>query len=252
MNLIRHILIIFFIITGTASAINVDEVMDKANKEYRENNFTAAIAEYEKLLDDGYKGTSLFYNLGNAYYRIGKLGYAILYYEKALKLSPNDEDIKHNLALAYSGTIDKIETMPRFFFFEWWENFLAIFSIDGWIVFTLAIYLLLLAVVAAYFFTGRIIHPRISFFAGSVILIILFVTSSVTAVKLNRENKRLEAVILENSVIVKLSPDIHGKDGFMVHEGLKILLEDEIDDWKKIRLPDGKIGWVKENQIATI
>lgn len=252
MKLIGRILIISFIITGIASAVDVEEVMNKANKEYREGNFTSAITEYEKLLTDGYKGTSLFYNLGNAHYRIGKLGYAILYYEKALKLSPGDEDVKHNLSLAYSGTIDKIETMPKFFFFEWWEDFLTIFSIDGWIVFALIIYLLLLAVIAAYFFAGQIIHPRISFFSGTVILIILLVSISVTAVKLNRENKRLEAIIVENSVVVKLSPDIQGKDGFVVHEGLKILLEDEIDDWKKIRLPDGKFGWVKDYQIAII
>lgn len=231
---------------------SIDEAMNKANKYYRENNYNAAIAEFEKLVTEGYQGASLYYNLGNAYYRIGKLGYAVLYYEKALKLSPNDEDIKHNLALANSRTIDKIDSLPKFFLFEWWESFLTLFSLQTWIVISLIIYLLLLVVIAFYFLAGHIIHPRISFFTGAAVLIIFLISVSVSAIKLNREEKRQEAVIIENSVVVKLSPDEEGKDGFIVNEGLKILLEDQVDEWKKIRLPDGKLGWVKRKQIAVI
>lgn len=244
--------LIFFLASLSVKAFNIDEIMDNAAQYYRNNDFLSAISEYEKLTTEGYAGVSLFYNLGNAYYRLGKLGYAILYYEKAHKLSPNDEDVKHNLALANLGTIDRIETLPKFFLFEWWESFLALLSTQTWIVISLIIYLLLLVVIAVYFFAANIIHPRISFFSGAVVLLILILTISVAAVKLNRENKRLEAIVVDKSVVVKLSPDEKGKDGFVIHEGLKILLEDEIDNWRKIRLPDGKVGWLLSDTIRQI
>lgn len=252
LDLLKHILIMTILLTGCASAINVDEVMNKANKLYRDNDFATAISEYEKLISEGFEGTSLYYNLGNAYYRIGKLGYAILYYEKALKFSPNDEDVRHNLNLASIRTVDKIDTLPKFFLFEWWETFLSFFSLSGWIVFTLIIYFLLLIVTGVYFFAGHIIHQRISFFSGTAILIILLISVSVAAVKLNRENNRIEAVIVENSAVVKLSPDEQGKDGFIIHEGLKVILDDKIDNWRKVRLPDGKVGWIQANFLRQI
>lgn len=243
---------LFLLSVLSAYAANVDDIMNKAAQHYRNNDFASAINHYEKLVREGYSGVSLFYNLGNAYYRIGKLGYAILYYEKALKLSPNDEDVKHNLTLANLSTIDKIDTLPKFFLFEWWESFLSVFTTQTWIILSLVIYLLLLVVISVYFFASTIIHPRISFFTGAAVLVILIFSISLAAIKLNRENKRLEAIVVENSVVVKLSPDERGKDGFVVHAGLKILLEDEIDDWRKIRLPDGKVGWLPSGTIRQI
>lgn len=250
--MIRFTFLLVLLLSVSVSAANVDEVMNKAGLYYRDNNFTAAIYEFEKLLSEGYQGVSLYYNLGNAYYRMGKLGYAILYYEKANRLSPNDEDIRHNLALANSKTIDKIDALPEFFLFEWWESFLLSFSLQTWIVISLFLYFLLLAAFAGYFLAGHIIPQRITFFSGAAVLIVLLITISVVAIKLNREEKRLEAVIVENSVVVKLSPGTEANDGFIVHEGLKILLEDKVDEWRRIRLPDGKVGWVEKNHIVII
>lgn len=247
-----QIIILLLLLTFSVSASGIDEIMKNANNHYRNNDFSAAISEYEKLISEGYQGASLYYNLGNAYYRTGKLGYAILFYEKALKFSPSDEDIIHNLALANSKTIDKPDALPKFFLFEWWEAFLAFLSTQTWIILTLIVYLIFLITVALYFFAGNIINPRVTFFTGSLILILLILSVSVVVIKLNRESKRIEAVIIENSVVVKLSPHKQGKDGFVIHEGLKILLEEQLDEWNKIRLPDGKVGWVKKNQIAAI
>lgn len=248
------VIVLIVILSGLicGKSLSVDEVMSQANQLYIESDYTSAITKYEELVSEGYEGVSLYYNLGNSYYRIGKLGYAILYYEKALKLSPNDEDVKHNLALANLRTADKIETLPKFFLFEWWETFLAIFSLQGWTIVTLVIYVLFLFALTSYFFLNHIIHQRISFFSAGITLIILLISISVVVIKLNRENKRMEGVIVENSVVVKLAPNEKGKDGFIVHEGLKILIEDEIDDWKKIRLADGKVGWIDKNQLRIL
>lgn len=248
----RFTLFLVSALTVVLSASEIDDIMNKAGQYYRDNNYTAAISEYEKLLSEGYEGASLYYNLGNAYYRMGKLGYAILYYEKAYRISPNDEDIRHNLALANSRTIDKIDALPEFFIFEWWESFLALFTLKTWILLSIIFYFLMLFALAGYFLVGHIIPQRITFFSGTAVIIFLLITISVVAIKLNREEKRLEAVIVENSVVVKLAPNEKGKVGFIVHEGLKILIEDEIDNWNRVRLADGKVGWVDKTQLRII
>ncbi len=93
-----HKLLIIFLLLGSLSfRADVNSLMQKGNEFYKSNQFQLAIDEYNKLVKQGFEGTSLYYNLGNAHYRLGKIGYAILYYEKALKLSPADEDVKHNL-----------------------------------------------------------------------------------------------------------------------------------------------------------
>lgn len=249
---LRLIFFITFLLTLSVLPAEIDQILLQADQYYRDNDFSSAIREYEKLVSAGYEGPSLHYNLGNSYYRIGKLGFAILNYEKALKLSPNDEDIKHNLTLANLQTMDKIETLPKFFLFEWWESFLKFFSVNTSIIIALVVYFLFLLSIALYFFAGNIVHPRISFFSGMAILLLFVFLVTIVAVKINRENKRQEAIIVENSVVVKLSPDQQGKVGFLIHEGLKVLLEDKIDDWRKIRLPDGKVGWVPVQSIRQI
>lgn len=252
LNIFRIILLLSLIATGSLFASDPVEIMNSANQHYRDGDYNSAIKGYESLVSRGFEGVSLYYNLGNAYYRTGKLGYAILFYEKALKLNPDDEDVIHNLALANIRTVDKIDTMPKFFIFEWWESFLSLFKLQSWIIVTLVIYLALLTSIAFYFLGSRFIHQRISFFSGVTFLILLFISISVVGVKLNRQDKRLEAIIIEKSVVVKLSPDIQGKDGFLIHEGLKVLVEDTIDDWKKIKLADGKIGWIPAEYLLTI
>ena len=121
--------IIFFIILISLTDANADvnSIMNNANQLYKNNQYQQAIDEYDKLVNQGYVGTSIFYNLGNAHYRLGQIGYAILYYEKALKFTPNDEDTKHNLALAKLNLQDKVDTLPPFFIFNLWEGLLSCF-----------------------------------------------------------------------------------------------------------------------------
>ena len=130
-----YIPLLFFSLFSFTFAVQSNEgkaEFDKANDLYRKNKFEDAVKEYKKLIDDGYESAALYYNLGNAYYREGNIGHAILYYEKALKLEPNDDDIIHNIAIADSKTVDKIEPLPKFFLFQWWEALLAVFTIKGW------------------------------------------------------------------------------------------------------------------------
>ena len=158
MKSLIKIFVFSFLIINVMSASQIDDLMKQGNAAYQNGNYQNAISDYEKLVNDGYEGVSLYYNLGNAYYKDGKLGYSILYYEKALKLAPNDDDIQHNLAIANSKTIDKINTLPRFFIFQWWESLLSFFSVKGWTYFTYVLFILILAAAGVYFFITQLMR----------------------------------------------------------------------------------------------
>ena len=103
---------LFLVVSQIAFASESDDLMKQGNQFYQDRQYEKAIDTYQKIITMGYVGTSLYYNLGNSYYRDGKIGYAILYYEKALELSPGDDDVIHNLAIANLKTVDKIDTLP--------------------------------------------------------------------------------------------------------------------------------------------
>jgi len=242
----------FFVFSIYICAAQVDETMEKGNALYKQSSYEKAIDEYQQLINEGYEGTSLFYNLGNCYYRIGKIGYAILYYEKALKISPSDEDVQHNLNFARLSTVDRIQPLPRFFLFEWWESLLSSFSENGWAYIVFVVYLLLLLLIGLYFFAGSVVQQKIIFFSGIAFVFVLAICISLLIVKVNREETLKSGVIVEQIVTVKSAPEETSTDAFIVHEGLKVNLEDNLDTWVKIRLTDGKVGWVENNLVREI
>ncbi|MFZ1517821.1 MAG: tetratricopeptide repeat protein [Ignavibacteriaceae bacterium] len=246
------IIIFILIILSSLAKAESNSIMQTANEYYKNNRYQLAIEEYNKLLLDGFEGTSLYYNLGNAHYRLGKVGFAILYYEKALKLSPNDEDVKHNLALAKLNLQDKVDTLPPFFIFNLWEGLLASISVTGWTIIVYIVFILLLIVSVAYFFSRNVSEQRISFFSGAGLAIALVFAIILLVVKMNKEYNVKDGIIVETAVVVKSSPDYSSKDSFQIHEGLKVTLEDQVDNWVKIRLNDGKIGWISEKSIEII
>ncbi|MBK7629805.1 MAG: tetratricopeptide repeat protein [Ignavibacteriales bacterium] len=247
----KIILLLIFISLSVIKA-DIKSVMQKGNELYKNNQYQLAIDEYNKLIKQGYEGTSLYYNLGNAHYRLGKVGYAILYYEKALKLSPSDEDVKHNLTLVKLNIKDKVDTLPPFFIFNVWEGLLASFTINGWTIFVYTIFILLLLCVVAYFFSNSTTQQRASFFSGVGMSVLLILIIILLMVKLNKEFNIKDGIIISTVVTVKSAPDNSSKDEFIIHEGLKVRLEDRVDNWAKIRLADGKVGWILEEYFRKI
>ncbi|HKI79154.1 MAG TPA: tetratricopeptide repeat protein [Ignavibacteriaceae bacterium] len=253
-NFKKIFFLIFLLILSSVSlfASNVDELMKLGNEHYQKKDYQKAIDSYQQLVDEGYKGASLFYNLGNAYFKNDKLGYAILNYEKALKFSPGDEDIQHNLAIANSKAIDKIDTLPKFFLFQWWESLLAIFTITGWTYLSYFLFLLILIAAGIYFLVRRPGIQRMSFFGGLIILLFFILSVTILVVKLNREESIKRGIIVSSAISVKVSPDQNSNDAFVIHEGLKVQLEDKVDNWVKIKLHDGKVGWLPESDVGEI
>ena len=242
------ILIAYHLSLTTAFAITKAE----ADSAYVRGEYQQAIKDYESLLKQG-ASADLYYNLGNAYYRTENITRAVLNYERALLLSPSDRDIRFNLQMARSKTIDKITPEQEMFFVTWYRSLVNLASVDGWA--RMALISLALAVILAlvYLFSERIWLRKIGFF-GAFLLIAVFILSNVFAhqqkeLLVNRKG----AIVISSAITVKSTPDKKGTDLFILHEGTKVTITDSsMKEWKSIRLADGKEGWVETKQIELI
>ncbi len=247
------LLLTFLLATSSVTfAFKFEDVLKKANDFYKNEQYKKAIETYNTIIEQGYESVGLYYNIGNCYYKLGKLGYAILYYEKALKLNPDDEDVNYNLKIAKAHTVDKIKEVPQIFLVKWWEALLAAFTLQGWAVVSSVFFLFFIVALGFYYLTKNISVKRFSFLSGSVLLPLFLLSLFLLIFKYNREVNTKFGVVIENVVNVKQSPDEKSTDAFIVHEGLKFKIEDSLDGWVKVKLPDGKVGWMKKEFFGEI
>jgi len=245
-------LVIQSILFTSLHAQTPDQMMENANALYQKNDFTGAQKAYKELIDQGYQSPALYYNYGNTHYRTGNLGYALLYYEKALRLSPGDEDIIQNIKIANARTVDKIIEVPKIFITRWWEGLVTWLTLTGWSFVFLLAFVLFLFYLAVYILTKRNSVQRMAFYSGISVFAILILVGVIWTSRLNLETSGDFGILLERSVTVKVSPDSQSNDAFVIHEGIKFSIEERINTWFKIRLADGKIGWIPDNTAGRI
>jgi tetratricopeptide (TPR) repeat protein len=225
---------------------------EQANQMYRNGDYKNAVAAYEKINKNGYCTADLYFNLGNAYFKLDNIANSILYYERAKKLSPNDEDINYNLKIANLKVVDKIEPIPRLFFIEWWNSIIRIFSSNSWASISIVALWLGITCFSVFRISRSPKFRRIIFFCG-VFILSIFSLSLVIGVQQNQiEKSENIGIIFSSSVNVKSSPDENGTDLFILHEGVKVEVLDKVEKWRKIKLADGKIGWLPEETVEII
>ncbi len=239
---------LLLLLPASAGAVTKAE----ADTAYVHEQYQQAISGYEALLKQGVSA-ELYYNLGNAYYRSENIPEAVLNYERALQLSPGDRDIRFNLQVARSKTIDKIVPESEMFFVTWYRSLVSIASADGWAwtaLIALAVTIILLLV---YLFSGRLWLRKVGFFGG-VALLLLFLLANVFAWQQRHDMLyRKGAIVFDTVVTVKSSPASNGTDLFILHEGTKVnIIDNSMKEWKEIRLADGKEGWIETRQIRII
>ena len=223
-----------------------------ADSAYARGEYQKAIADYEKLLKKG-ASAELYYNLGNAYYRTEDITHAVLNYERALLLSPGDADIRFNLQMARAKTIDKITPESEMFFVTWYRSLVNMTSVDGWA--RVALLSLAFAIVLAliYLFAVRVWLRKVGFF-GAIALLLLFVVANVLAWQQKQElTARRGAIVTAGAATVKSTPATSGTDLFILHEGTKVtIIDNAMKEWRRIRVADGKEGWVESSMIEII
>lgn len=223
-----------------------------ADSAYARQQYQQAIKDYEELLHDGVSA-ELYYNLGNAYYRTDNITRAVLNYERALLLSPGDGDIRFNLQMARSKTIDKITPESEMFFVTWYHALVNIMSVDGWARTALVSFALAIVLALVYLFSARIWVRKVGFFGG-LAFIAVFILANLFAYQQRQELvNRTGAIIISSAVPVKSTPSKSGTDLFILHEGTKVEITDgTMRGWKEIRVADGKEGWIETSKIEII
>jgi tetratricopeptide (TPR) repeat protein len=225
---------------------------DQANQFYRNGEYQRAVQMYGQVIQNGYESELLYYNIGNSYFKLQNVPAAILNFERAKRLAPNDDDINYNLRLANLRVIDKIEPIPRLFFINWWNSFIHLFSSDRWA--TMGIIGLWIAAVSSglIFVVRRSVFQRVSFLVSVVVLLISTLAFIGMYQRIHLEQNESTAIIFSETVSVKSAPDAQSTDLFVLHEGVKVEFLDAVGEWRKIRLADGKVGWLSNKNIQVI
>ena len=234
----------------SAAPVHVTKAM--GDSAYVRQQYQQAIADYEALLKKGVSA-DVYYNLGNAYYRTDNITRAVINYERALLLSPGDPDIRVNLQLARSKTIDKITPESEMFFVTWYRSLVNIMSVDGWATMSLVSLAIAIILALCYLFSGRVWMQKTGFF-GALAMIVIFGLSNLFAWQQKDQLvNRTGAIVISPAAAVKSTPANGGTDLFIIHEGTKVEITDSsMKEWKEVRIADGKEGWIKASMIEMI
>lgn len=252
MNKIFSILFVTFFFSAIAFADNNTSIFKQANDAFKKGQYDSAIVLYDILLKSGIESPELYFNLGNSFYKKKDIASAILNYERAHRLSPEDDDITFNLQLAQTSVVDKINVLPEFFLKRWFRSFSELYSSNTWAWTSIVFFIAFLISIAAYLFANRLWFKKTTF--GLAIILLLFsIISFITSYSIKYNNlSHSGSIVVTPSVTIKSSPDEGGTDLFVIHEGTKVWVIDSVGEWKKIKIADGNNGWLKKADIEDI
>lgn len=225
----------------------------EADSAYIRNDFAAAVELYENILKKDGESSDIYYNLGNSYYKMDNIAKAVLNYERALLLNPGNGDIRFNLELARSKTVDKVTPPSEMFFVTWTQSLINSMSEKAWAQTGILTFILTLLTLSLYIFGKRIILKKVGFIAA-ICFFLMTILANVFASEQKAELvNHKNAIITAPSVTVKSTPNRSGTDLFILHEGRKVMIKDNtMKEWKEIRLEDGNVGWVPAGVIEII
>jgi len=229
-----------------------ETAIKEAEVAYSQEDYTRAIELYEEILSQYGTSGEILYNLGNAYYKAGKIAPAILNYERALLISPGEKDIRFNLEIAKLRKVDRIEPLGEFFLTQWFRIVQNLFSVDIWASIGIVCFILFIACLTLYFFSKWMRLKKTGFYAG-IILLFVVVCSNVFAWNQKKALiTRKGAIIFAPTVTIKSSPDASGTDLVVLHEGTKAFIKSTLGEWYEIELEDGNVGWIRQKDLEKI
>ena len=234
-------------------AYGQEKTKAQADSAYINNDYANAVYFYEDILANQGESADIYYNLGNSYYKMDNIAKAILNYEKALMLNPGNGDIRFNLELAQSKTVDKVTPMSEVFLVTWMKSLTNTMSEQGWSKLAIASFILTLLGLVLYFFSKKIAMKKIGFISALCLMLVCILANVFASSQKSKAQSHSSAIIMEPSVTVKSTPNEGGTELFILHEGRKVMIKDNtMREWKEIQLEDGNAGWVPASVIEII
>jgi tetratricopeptide (TPR) repeat protein len=219
-------------------------LFEQGNAQYSKAKYTDAIQSYQKILGEGYLSEAVYFNLGNAYYKSGDIPSALLYFEKARKLAPGDEDINFNIQFTNLKTTDKVEDAPQFFLINWWHSFILSFSAGTLSVLSVLFIISGFGLLGFYLYATTLTLKKAAFYAGIALIFLGLMSVFIAVTQTNYFAAHHQAIVFGTSVTTKSSPDSGAKNLFVIHDGTKVDIIENNNGWLKIRLSNGNEGWI--------
>ncbi|PWK20446.1 tetratricopeptide repeat protein [Xanthomarina spongicola] len=248
----KKIIYIYIVFISTFSFAQNSSLFEQGNALYNEGDYDQAILKYEAILNNGEHSSELYFNLANAHYKLNHIAPSIYYYEKALQLDPTDKEIQNNLGFARNMTIDAIGSVPEVGLTNYLNNITNKLSFDFWAKTSVAFVCLFVLLFLFYYFAYSTTTKRLTFVSSMVCIGLTCITLLFAFHKDNLDKLNRPAIVFVQESQVKSEPNLRSTEAFILHEGTKVQILDTVNNWKKIKLSDGKTGWILNQDIKAL
>lgn len=211
---------------------------------YKVEKYQEAILSWMKILDHEKHSSELYFNLGNAYYKLNNIGPSIYYFEKALLLAPNDRDIKNNLSFAENARVDAIDPLPKTIFYKWYHAISDLLTFDGWAYTSIFFVFICVLCFLMYYFSYSEIIKRFFFISSAISIFSLGMSLSIAFFTYEDAIKNNPAIIFAENSDVREAPNLRSEISFIIHEGTKVQILERDADWGLVEIANGKEGWI--------
>ena len=247
-NMFKLFLILFFLNAQS----QVEVVFDEGNALYNQGNYTEAIEKYTSIINNGSESAELYYNLGNAYYKINDIANSIFYFEKSLLLDPNNNETKNNLSFSQNMTLDRIETVPVNQVSKFISKFTNLFDYNTWFLISIIFEFLSLIVFSLYLFNKNSDTKKRYFSIGSIFLFCFIIFLILGINSKSEYEKNNPAILFDNRISFKSEPNERSEELFLLNEGTKVNVLEKLNEWSLVELSNGSKGWILSSTFQTI
>lgn len=247
----HYLYILSFLFTLGGVAQNQD-LFEEANTYYNDGKYAEAIDNYQAIIQNGQHSADLYFNLANANYKLNNIAPSIYYYEKALQLAPYDSDIKNNMAFAQNMTIDAIDVIPEAGLKKILNTTTNKMPFDSWAIVSVCLVFSFVVLFLIYYFSYSTFRKRLTFIGSLTALTLVCVSLAFAFHKYNLDKKDNPAIVYVQESKVKSTPNPKSEEAFRLHEGTKVQVVETYNNWQKIKLTDGKTGWVTAEDIKML
>ncbi|MGA0374212.1 MAG: tetratricopeptide repeat protein [Flavobacteriaceae bacterium] len=252
MRKLLMLLPVLFLCCSMALGQEKETTFENANSAYNAGQYENAVMLYKEILESGQHSAELYFNLANSYYRLNQVGESIFYFEKAKQLNPTDDDINVNSNFAQNMAIDAVEVLPKSQITQLREKTIDLFSQDAWAYFIILLAWFLVFFWGLYLWNKVPVIKRTFFIFSLVLGLLLMGSLSIAVIKSSKTADTTYGILFNKKIEVWAEPNSRAEVLFLLHQGTKVQMLDQLQEWRKIRIANGSEGWIKNGRVRSL